>query len=150
MLAFFNMEVLDSKGHIINPATISWKRMNGNNFPYRFREKTGCINPLGVVKFNITDPYSVYLHDTNFKGAFLADSRYYSHGCIRVEDPVALSNALLDKPVDTAFLRACYKDLDPVTLRLSAPVPVFTVYMTAEVDSMGAVQYFRDHYSLLK
>ena len=149
-MSFQNMELLDRKGKVVSPKTVHWESLNSSNFPYRFREKTGCISPFGVVKFNITDPYRIYRNDSNITVRFPAKSRSYSHSSISVEDPVALANALLPEPLDKTFLEVCYKELRPVVLKLPQPVPVIVVYMTAEVDEQGKVQYFKDNYSLLK
>jgi murein L,D-transpeptidase YcbB/YkuD len=143
------MEVLDAKGRVIEPSSINWSRLNARNFPYTIREETGCQNPLGVIKFHLSGPFDVYFHDTNFKGAFLARNRFYSHGCIRIQNPVGLANALLPQPVDEPFLQACFKDQKPITISIPKPVPAFVVYMPAEVNAAGEVEYFSDIYKLL-
>lgn len=150
LLAKMDMVVLNSKGNIVSPYSINWHALNRNNFPYQIREGTGCDNPLGVLKFNLTSPYSVYMHDTNLKYVFSSVSRWRSHGCIRIQDPVGLANALLPKPVDTAFLRACFRHQSPVTQAIPAPVPTFVVYMAAGVNENGVVEYYNDVYRLLK
>ena len=66
-----NMQVLDLKGNIIDHHKLNWKNYSRNYFPFRIRQSTGCDNSLGVMKFNLTSPFSVYLHDTNNKVAFL-------------------------------------------------------------------------------
>ena len=145
-----NMQVVNSKGMIISPFEINWSRLNKKYFPYRFRQSTGCDNSLGVIKFNITDPYSVYMHDTNNKTAFLSGYRFYSHGCIRVEQPMQLGNILLNNQLDTAFLQACYKKQEPVQVSLKNPVPVFVVYHTADTDAAGRIKFYKDVYGILK
>ena len=149
LLSKLHMQVIDNRGRIVDPNTINWESVGRANFPYRIREESGCLNPMGVIKFALTSPYDVYMHDTNFKGAFLSKNRYYSHGCIRLEDPVALANALLPEPVDTSFLNACYENQTPQLKQVMSPVPVFIVYMTAEVVQ-GTVVYYKDIYHLLK
>ena len=150
LLTKMDMVVLNSRGNIISPYAINWKALNKNNFPYQIREGTGCDNPLGVLKFNITSPYSVYMHDTNLKYAFSSVSRWRSHGCIRIQDPIGLANVLLPEPVDTAFLKACFHNQKPVIQPIPTPVPTFVVYMTAEVNENGIVEYYKDVYDLLK
>lgn len=145
-----NMQVVNSKGVIVSPFEINWSRLNKKYFPYRFRQSTGCDNSLGVIKFNITDPYSVYMHDTNNKTAFLSGYRFYSHGCIRVEQPMQLGNILLSNQLDTAFLQACYKKQEPVQISLKKPVPVFVVYHTADADAAGRIKFYKDVYGILK
>jgi murein L,D-transpeptidase YcbB/YkuD len=150
LISFLGMEIIDARGRIVKPSAVNWAGVSGSSFPYRIRQKTGCQNPMGVVKFSLTSPFDVYLHDTNFKGAFLSGNRYYSHGCIRVEEPLALADAMLLEAVDAGFLQACYKDQQPQVLPLPGPVPVFVVYMCAEADTAGEVRYYKDVYGLLK
>jgi murein L,D-transpeptidase YcbB/YkuD len=150
LLKFLNMEVINRAGKTIDPDAINWSQVNVHQFPYRIRQKTGCLNPMGVVKFTLTSPFDVYMHDTNFKGVFQSKNRYYSHGCIRIQEPAALANALLVDRVDTAFLAGCYKDQLPTVLPIANPVPVFVVYLTAEVSEDGHIEYYRDIYHILK
>lgn len=145
-----NMQLVDGNGKVINHYIVNWKSISRNYFPYRLRQSTGCDNSLGVIKFNVTDPYSVYLHDTNNKTAFLSGYRYYSHGCIRVEEPVELGNLLLNNRLDTNFLKACYKEQKPMPVDLITPIPVIVIYSLAETDKADKIRYYKDVYSLLK
>lgn len=145
-----NLQLIDGAGTVLDPGTINWSAISTANFPYRFRQSTGCDNALGVIKFNLTDPFSVYMHDTNNKTAFLAGARYFSHGCIRLESPVELAMALLPGQVDEDFLEACRKDQKPGSLKLLEPVPVFVVYMTSEYDQDSKVKYYKDVYRLIR
>ena len=90
------------------------------------------------------------MHDTNNQTAFLSGLRYYSHGCIRIEEPIKLANYLLNDKLDTAFLQSCYKDQEAVSLDLDQPIPVFVVYMPAEASNSGKIRYYKDIYKLLK
>lgn len=145
-----NMQVLDLKGNIVDHHKLNWKNYNRNYFPFHIRQSTGCDNSLGVMKFNLTSPFSVYLHDTNSKVAFLSGYRYYSHGCIRIEEPIELANEVLPNKVDSNFLAACLKEQQPVTLKLENPIPVFVIYQTVETSAGGKLQYNKDVYGLLK
>lgn len=145
-----NLQALNSRGQIVDAYKINWKSLSASNFPYTLRQPTGCDNALGVIKFNLTSPYSVYLHDTNWKGAFSNNKRFFSHGCIRIEKPVELANYLLPGQVDKAFLERCIKGQQSVPKDLKVPVPVFVIYMTADADSTGnGVVYYPDTYKLL-
>lgn len=144
-----NLQVLNKAGKVINPYEVNWSAYSRKNFPYQFRQSTGCDNALGVLKFNLTDPYSVYMHDTNNKLAFLAGARYFSHGCIRLEKPFELANEFLPGRIDNGFLEACKRDQKPVTLTIAKPVPVFVVYMPAEYDG-NTIRYQKDVYKLIR
>lgn len=145
-----NMQVIDANGAVINHHKIDWASYNGSNFPYRFRQSTGCDNALGVIKFNLTDPFNVYMHDTNNKLAFLLGARYLSHGCIRVEKPRALADEILPQKLDSSFITACLKNEKPSTASLSEPIPVLVTYMIVEPGALGPVRFYKDVYSLFK
>lgn len=146
-LESMHMEVIGSNGKPLNPYNLNWAGYTRSNFPYTFRQCTGCDNSLGVIKFNLTDPFNVYLHDTNFKIAFLKDTRFLSHGCIRVEKPIELGNYLLNNKLDSNFLKACVKNQDPIPVNLDKKVPVFVVYMPV-VATGDSTQYYKDIYRL--
>ncbi|MES2702023.1 MAG: L,D-transpeptidase family protein [Bacteroidota bacterium] len=143
-----NMQVVDVKGRVLDENSIDWSAYDKFDFPYGFRQYTGCDNALGVIKFNLTDPFDVYLHDTNNKLAFKKDARFLSHGCIRVEKPVELANILLNNQVDEGMIRACIKDQSPIWKKVGKAVPVFVLYMPADV-SADSVKYHKDIYKLL-
>ena len=145
-----SMQLIDGRGNIIDHHKLNWRNYNKSYFPFRIRQSTGCDNSLGVMKFNLTSPLGVYLHDTNNQVAFMSGLRYYSHGCIRVEEPIELANYLLPKKVDSIFLESCIKGQVPVPIDLVKPVPVFVIYQTVETDIMNAVKYYKDVYGLLK
>lgn len=145
-----NMQVLDSKGNIIDHHKLNWRNYSRNYFPFSIRQSTGCDNSLGVIKFNLTSPFSVYMHDTNYKNAFLSGQRFLSHGCIRLEKPMELANYLLPGKIDSTFLEACLKDQLPVTLPLDKPVPVFIIYQAVDENNTGKILFFKDVYRLLR
>lgn len=147
VLDFMNMQVIDAKGNIIDHKTLNWNTYSKKNFPYRFRQSTGCDNALGVIKLNLTSPYSVYLHDTNMKFAFASTKRYFSHGCIRIEKPVELIKYLLKGDFDENLLAACVRGQKPVTKPVHDAVPVFVIYSTADVQT-GKLTYHPDVYNL--
>lgn len=144
-----NMQVIDGSGKVVDHHRLNWSSFHAGYFPYTIRQSTGCDNALGVIKFNINTPYGVYLHDTNNKSAFLSGYRYFSHGCIRLEDPYELGYHLMEHTLDTAFLQSCYRQQKPVYETLKQPVPVFTVYMPAWPGPAGKMIYYKDVYRLL-
>lgn len=150
MVDALNMQVIDAKGNVVDHHRLKWTSFNKNNFPYKFRQSTGCDNSLGVVKFNLTNPFDVYLHDTNIKKSFLSDHRFYSHGCIRIEKPIELAGLLLNNALDTTFLQSCLKEQKPVPISIKKKVPVFVVYMPAEIDTCNRAVYYKDVYDLLR
>lgn len=145
-----NMQLIDAKGKVINPYNLNWSKFGKGNFPFRLRQSTGCDNSLGVIKFDLTSPFGVYLHDTNNKKAFQSSTRFLSHGCIRLEKPIDLANHLLFNKIDNKYLEACLNDQVPVPVNLIKPVPVFVVYQTADTDEKNELKFYKDIYGLLK
>jgi murein L,D-transpeptidase YcbB/YkuD len=146
--ALMQYEIIDSSGRQVDPARVDWTSLTVANFPYRIRQNPGCWNALGVLKFDLSDPFDVYMHDTNLKQVFNNAYRYYSHGCIRLEHPLALGLSLLDGKLDTAYLNSCYRDQRPVEVSLPRPVPVFVLYNTVGIDADGGLSWYKDIYGL--
>ncbi len=110
----------------------------------------GEANALGVVKFLFPNKHAVYLHDTPTKPLFNATSRAFSHGCIRVRNPVRLAEILME--ADQSWSPAKVKaQLAPGAVEnnetaLSRRFPVHIAYFTAWANDAGQMQYFRDVY----
>lgn len=75
----------------VNPTQIDFR---SNYFPYTLRQRPGKYNALGRVKFVLKNTGSIYMHDTLHKSLFGHKNRFFSHGCIRLEKPIQLANAL--------------------------------------------------------
>jgi murein L,D-transpeptidase YcbB/YkuD len=116
----------------------------------RVRQRPGPQNALGLIKFELPNPYDVYLHSTPQLELFSRERRAFSHGCVRVSDASALAIYLLaDTPGDwgpDAIEAATCEAAKTSTVRLSRPVPVFVLYVSVVVDRDGAVLFFDDVY----
>ena len=114
----------------------------------RARQKPGPQNALGSVKFDIPSPYDVYMHGTPATELFARSRRDFSHGCIRVEDPVALAKWVLrDEPGwDEEKIRSAMNGDKTVQVRLERPIPVLILYSTAVVMEDGEIHFFDDIY----
>lgn len=146
-----NIQVLEGWGNdakVVDPSSIDWNIMRAEGFPYRFRQRPGKHNALGQYKFITPNPRAIYLHDTNSKALFQRQTRAFSSGCIRLEDPQALANYLLeDKP--TTERRQLQESLyrgETKAVRLNHPIPVYLSYQTAWVDELGDLQLRNDIY----
>jgi murein L,D-transpeptidase YcbB/YkuD len=144
-----NFEVVDAKGNIVDDSELEWAEYTEKTFPYFFRESTGPNNSLGVLKFNMGNPFSIYLHDTNLKGAFAKDYRFLSHGCVRLEKPVELAEKLTDGKIDAQTIKSGKKDPESKIIRLDQKVPVFIIYMPVRVDG-EKVTFLKDVYGLIQ
>ena len=113
------------------------------------RQKPGPKNALGLVKFIFPNHYNVYLHSTPVPELFLKPRRDFSHGCIRVQDPVALAAWVLrDKPEWTLDrIKEVMNGNETLQVNLAKPIPVVILYSTAVVEPDGEVRFFRDIYN---
>jgi murein L,D-transpeptidase YcbB/YkuD len=116
--------------------------------PVRLRQAPGPKNPLGKVKFNMPNPFGVYLHDTPNKDKFRLGARALSHGCVRVGNAPALAAALLgDMPEwDESRRSTALGSWTTRSVNLRSPIPVHIVYATAWTDDAGDVQFREDVY----
>jgi murein L,D-transpeptidase YcbB/YkuD len=94
------------------------------------------------------NPYSVYLHDTPARSLFARERRTFSHGCIRVEDPLRLAELVLDDPErwSRGALEAAIATGATRTAVLARPLPVLVLYWTAATDLHGELHFYRDVY----
>ncbi len=143
-----NFETLDpSSGQLINASTVNWSEISARNLPYRFRQRPGTNNALGNVKFMFPNRHAIYLHDTPAKNLFESSMRAYSHGCIRVYQPMAFAAALLanDSRVNLQRVQAGIRSGENRTMVLGDKIPIHITYITAWVED-GRVNYRDDIY----
>ena len=108
------------------------------------QQEAGPYSALGRLKFEMTDRYDVYLHDTPIKSLFQSGDRMMSHGCVRVENPRVLAQLLLEQSpeaIDKGISRG-----DTNRRRLPSPLPIFILYQTAYAESNGSIQFSSDPY----
>jgi murein L,D-transpeptidase YcbB/YkuD len=113
----------------------------------RIRQRPGARNALGDIKFVFPNRESIYLHHTPAVQLFERARRDFSHGCIRVEQPVPLASfALHDQPTwNEARIRAAMAADRPSAVALRQPLPVLVAYGTALVKD-SRVHFFDDLY----
>ena len=110
----------------------------------------GERNALGRIRFNFPNRFLVYQHDTPDKHLFAHDKRAYSHGCMRVQDPVRYAEVLLSiaRPNDGYTqdrIRRMFGTAEQ-DIQLPTPIPVHITYQTAFVDDAGKLQIRDDVY----
>jgi murein L,D-transpeptidase YcbB/YkuD len=115
----------------------------------RLRQRPGDDNALGLIKFVFPNVHDVYMHATPAHNLFLQSRRAFSHGCIRVSDPVALAVYVLrDSPGgwnDERVLAAMHAGTTS-RVTLAAPIRVMILYGTALATESGQIQFFDDIY----
>ena len=115
----------------------------------RLRQLPGPDNALGLIKFGVPNPFDVLLHGTPAARLFSHSRRAFSHGCIRVSDPIALARfALRDTAGEWTLekITAATRGPDNQRVELARPIPVIVVYLTAGVAADGTVEFFDDLY----
>jgi murein L,D-transpeptidase YcbB/YkuD len=115
----------------------------------RMRQQPGEDNALGAIKFMLPNPYNVYLHSTPAQHLFRESRRAFSHGCIRVSDPVALAahvlrNAEGDWTVEK--INAAMNGAPNQRVNLVKPIQVMILYGTVMAAESGQVFFFEDIY----
>jgi murein L,D-transpeptidase YcbB/YkuD len=115
----------------------------------RIRQRPGPRNPLGDIKFVFPNQEQVYLHHTSSTRLFERERRDFSHGCIRVEQPVELGTFVLQgMPAwNESRIREAMARGTSATLAVAQPVHVLIAYGTALVKE-GRVFFFDDVYGL--
>jgi len=144
-----HLQVLNSNYKVINAGNINWDSYDASNFPFTIRQSTGCDNSLGIIKLEFDSPFGVYLHDTPEKSLFSYNSRFYSHGCMRMEKPIEMAKLLMQKnslALDTIDLEACAKRPDPITITVPEQMPLIVWYNLIDFDDTGAVKFYKDVY----
>ena len=143
-----NMEVLGKDGKPIDPASIDLSDPTS----YRFRQRPGADNALGLVKFMFPNQYNVYLHDTPSDSLFARATRSFSHGCVRVEETLALAQYVLrDQPEWTRErIEGAMHAGDETVVKLRDAIPVYLGYWTARVSPDGLLQLRQDLYGVDK
>jgi murein L,D-transpeptidase YcbB/YkuD len=114
----------------------------------RVRQRPGPENELGQMKFIFPNRHNVYMHDTPARELFARSSRAFSHGCIRVSDPIALLAHVLreDRERSGDRLAKALSGSTPVVVQLPRPVRVYIVYGTALATEAGQTLFFDDIY----
>lgn len=143
-LANNRLQVLDSRGTVLDPATIDWN--NPGNI--MLRESAGPQNPLGQAVIRFPNEHAIYMHDTPSRTNFGRGQRAFSSGCIRVERPLELVELLLNDPkrwdkkaIDELIASGQTKDIGFTT-----QLPIMLTYSTVGVTDDGRVVFRQDIY----
>ena len=136
-----------SRGGVpVDPDSVNWASANVTS--YDFTQPPGPKNVLGIVKFRFPNRHDIYMHDTPERHLFGGAVRAFSHGCMRVQNPVKLAEVVLayDKGYDQAKVAEYARRGGEI--KLGKKVPVHITYFTADADEQGQVKYFADIYGL--
>lgn len=137
----------------LDPTTIDWwsydSKLDADIF---IRQKPNYWNALGVVKFELTNSFSVYLHDTNQRELFWEPQRLLSSGCIRLEKPMELAEYLLrgtqwDRAkIEASTLKPGEVADKSIKIDVANPIPVYTAFLTSFMGSDNILRFTNDEY----
>jgi murein L,D-transpeptidase YcbB/YkuD len=129
----------------LDPSTVDWSSIHPKAFPFRIRQEPGASNALGYIFFPFPNRYGIYMHDTSNRWLFTEGSRNFSHGCIRLQNPLDFVEKVFNghggfskervRQVIEAAQQAHYTFPEPVTLHVT--------YRTVTANADG-VPVFRD------
>lgn len=124
----------DDDAPVLDPAKVDWQAVAARKQPLRARQLPGPGNFMGAVKFMFPNEQGIYLHDTPERDLLTKEARFYSNGCVRLEQAGKLGRWLLGKPLPRS-------KTPEKRVELPVPVPIYITYLTAAPE--GATIRFR-------
>jgi len=146
-LARHNYSVYDENSNPVK--NVDWSQIESGNFNLRFQQAAGSNNAMGKIKFYFNSgEYNVLIHDTNDKSKFGKELRAYSHGCIRIAEPVNFGQELLtlDNPQCADSLDIWVESGRTRKYDFAEPIPLYVRYITCEADSKANITFYYDVY----
>ncbi|MCB1506722.1 MAG: L,D-transpeptidase family protein [Hyphomicrobiaceae bacterium] len=126
---------------------IDWRQDDIRN--YHVWQPPGGKSVLGFVKFSFPSQHTIFMHDTPDKWMFNRGQRTLSHGCLRVRNPMELTEIVLryDRGWDEAKIKQLIRSgpLDN-NVEMQKHIPIHLAYFTAWADKAGKVRFFNDVY----
>lgn len=143
-----NMVMIARDGKRVNPADLDLEEYTEKDFPFSIKQRPSAGNALGRVKFMFPNKFNIYLHDTPSKSLFKRDTRAFSHGCVRIQNPFDFAYKLLEK--QTSNPQGAFKTwLDTGKeqyVNLDQPVPVYLTYRTVYFGDASEPSFYPDVY----
>ncbi|MBT1444958.1 L,D-transpeptidase family protein [Shewanella sp. JM162201] len=142
-----NFVLRTASGAPANSHGIDWQTVNPRSFPYWFVQQPSANNALGQIKFIFPNAHSIYLHDTPSKSLFSQEDRAFSHGCIRVKDPLVLADKLMASAPNWTpdTLQRHLATGETKQIFLNEPLDILIMYWTAE-SRAGELYFYKDIY----
>ncbi len=147
-LASKGLKAYDKKtGHLIKTSALNVHNMR----QYAYKQAPGDANSLGYIKFNLPNPWDIYLHDTPHRDDFGKRDRFLSSGCIRVQKPQDMALYILSDLEKKKYTQEKLDDMIQTHKTrweiLNTKIPVHITYLTAFEDTTGKhIQFTRDIY----
>jgi len=143
-----------SDAYEIDPGTVDWNNVTQQRMSqYKLRQDPGGWNALGKIKFMFPNQHDVYMHDTPTQPLFSRTVRAFSHGCIRLSQPLDLAFFVLADQSGKwpkEKIEKMYRGGKRGVVNLASNLPVHITYQTSWVDKNGIIYFNRDIYNLDK
>lgn len=141
-------ESWNDDGSEIDPDTVDWSSVDPRAFPYRLRQDPGAGNALGYIFFPFSNKYGIYMHDTATRWLFTEGSRNFSHGCIRLQNPLDFVEKVFGGRggFDKDRVRAAIDGGQQLSYSFPEPVRLYVTYRTVTANSDGVVTFRDDIY----
>lgn len=142
------VQQIDGKTVLRDSSEVDFSSLQPGDF--RLKQASGSGNALGKVKFLFPNPYAVYLHDTTAKSLFTHGVRAYSHGCVRVSQPLELASTIFSssKEWDKSKIEQAIKSGRRKSISVDNEMPVFILYWTAVEAKNGDMLLLNDIYGI--
>jgi murein L,D-transpeptidase YcbB/YkuD len=145
----------NDKGETISGSDVKWSKYT-KGIPYKIMQGSGDDNALGILKFNFSNAYAVYLHDTNQRYLFKNATRALSHGCVRVQEwqklafYIARNDSMNVKPGETLHyttdsIMAWLDRKENKRIGVKNKISLFIRYFTCEAKN-GKIKFYDDIY----
>ncbi len=152
-----NMKVFKGVGGPqVDPESVDWESAIADD--YHFRQEPGGSNAMATAKISFPSPFGIYLHDTPEKHLFAAGARFFSSGCVRVEQVRIFLNWILSgqdyfdettqDSIDERRIAELAQSLERRDVKLSNPPQLRVTYLTAWTNNRGEVNFRPDIYEL--
>ena len=142
-------KILDKNKKVVDPKMINWSKVTQSSFNYKISQVRSGGTALGKVKFIFANKHSIYFHDTPSKRLFKNDIRAYSHGCVRVQNPLNLAAYILHKQDSTMTIDSVINSAKTGVQKrfdIVEEIKVNISYHSAEGTNDGRMKFYRDIY----
>jgi L,D-transpeptidase YcbB len=146
-LARHGYKVYDLESNPVNK--IDWTKVESGNLNFRLQQSAGRGNAMGKIKYYFdSGENNILLHDTNDKSKFSKDIRAYSHGCIRLGEPVKFGTTLvsLDQPTKGDSVAIWVNEGRRTRYNFKEHIPLYIRYVTCEANSKANITFYHDIY----
>ena len=135
-------------GPEIDPDTVDWDRAIADD--YHFRQEPGGENAMATAKINFQSPFGIYLHDTPERQLFKSGGRFFSSGCVRVDQVAILLNWILNGQdgIDQSRIASLAETLERLDVKVTSPPQLRVAYLTSWPVGGGLAAFRSDVYQL--